>query len=157
MRQSMEKVQRDQESKRLQTEAAIQTATENVSRGGTSSSSSLSFVDDSKELTTDEKTTETKDEETFHPSLYIPGVVLLGFEPWQSSSSPIETTTAVCVEGDFEDLREAEVFQRQPHKWVVTTGTAHALRFLEVDASPQMFMDHTTTSYYSLMDLEYSF
>lgn len=160
MRQSMEKVQLDAESKRLKAEKIKQAE---VSCDGISPSVPARIEDpkylksQSTELAPEEAVSGTKDEDIFHPGLYVPGVVLLGYEAWQGSGLPGESSTSFEDTSDNEEYPTRETETPYNLEWIVTNGTARALRFLEIDASPRIFFDHTTTSYYSLLDMEYQF
>ena len=88
--------------------------------------------------------------------LYIPGIVLLAYEPWQTSDkSIIEDQTGAVDGADAVDVDP--VSARSPMSWRVTDGLASALNFLEMDASSRMAADHATTSYYTLLGLDYEF
>ena len=88
--------------------------------------------------------------------LYIPGIVLLAYEPWQASDQSIVGDQA-CGPDDVDAVDVDPVSARSPMSWRVTDGLASALNFLEMDASSRMAVDHATTSYYTLLGLDYEF
>ena len=94
--------------------------------------------------------------------LYIPGVVLLAYEPWRGSTSGRDESKSQTGETDMTgsvDIVDMAPTIRdlQSMSWRVTDGTTDALNFLEMDASSRMAMDHATTSYYTLLGMEYEF
>lgn len=87
--------------------------------------------------------------------LYIPGVVLLAYEPWKPSASGEDGPTERHI-GETDDDVEP-VLGGSIMSWRVTDGTTPALNFLEIDASSRMAVDHATTSYFSLIGMKYDF
>jgi len=104
-----------------------------------------------------------------HPTpLYIPGVVLLAYEPWQESSLHTTRVGDGVTEQMDQETETVEMgdsnlnafsFEMIPSRmsWRVTDGTAAALRYFEMDASSRMAVDHATTSYFAILGLEYKF
>jgi Lipase (class 3) len=112
-----------------------------------------------------ESTTTTPSVGTLNQSLYVPGVVLLGHESWRQGFSSEEKSEYPFCSQPREEYEKSE--HRAPimnysgalptRACMATDGKAHALRFLDLDASSRMFIDHTTKSYYRLLDMEYVF
>jgi hypothetical protein len=73
--------------------------------------------------------------------LYIPGRVLLVYNPWIGNDDEDDFTT------DPESI-----------SWMCTEtdGTAAVFRTLEVDG-PRLFTDHVTSSYFEALAMDYSF
>lgn len=163
--QAKNKVQQDAEQKRIQFENSKWRQTTETNKVPADTSAS---VDEVKPKASEPEESEdgatSRSNDAYHPHLYIPGVVLLGYEPWKgsrttSSAKPISDCCSLKEQQEDIQATEEDGVQRkkEPMKWIVTDGTTNVLRFLEMDASSRMFMDHTTTSYYSLLDMEYQF
>ena len=101
--------------------------------------------------------------------LYVPGVVLLAYRPWQGTTDPAKSDVVELETkqgDDSESIRNTDIesdyeiidadMAGPAMIWKVTDGTATALRFLELD-SMTMAMEHASTSYYSLLNLKYEF
>jgi hypothetical protein len=90
--------------------------------------------------------------------LYIPGRVILAFNPWltEDKDDAAETGGSFLskVSGGFSV--SATRSKRMPYKCTVVDGTATALRNFEIDGA-RMFTDHATSSYYELLGMEYSY
>ena len=73
--------------------------------------------------------------------LYIPGRVLLVYNPWQN-----------------EDTNSDETDESDAVAWrcIETDGAANVFRNIEFDG-PRPFADHMTTSYFRALDTEYDF
>ena len=75
--------------------------------------------------------------------LYVPGRVILVYEPWISGA-----------EADDPALHPTS--EKISAECTLVDGTAPALRCLEIDGI-RMFTDHLTSSYYEVMGMEYAF
>jgi hypothetical protein len=89
--------------------------------------------------------------------LYIPGRVILAFNPWITE----EKDDGTDFGGSF--LSTASVSfsvsaasKAKPYECTMVDGTAAALRNFEIDGA-RMFTDHLTSSYYELLGMEYSY
>ncbi|KAL3945800.1 MAG: hypothetical protein SGBAC_000072 [Bacillariaceae sp.] len=69
--------------------------------------------------------------------LFIPGTVYLSFNPW--------------VPAEKEENEEDEI----AWECVETDGTAAVFRYLELDGG-RMFMDHVTSTYYEVLNMDYN-
>ena len=89
------------------------------------------------------------DEEGDH-HLFVPGSVLVLYEPWSSKESP----TPICVneEDNSDQQPQQDAATSSPYNIIWTDGTATMLKGIEVGAGGNMVSDHLTTSYYRALD-----
>ena len=91
--------------------------------------------------------------------LYIPGRVILAFNPWITAEKKDDNTDSTegsflsTVSGTFS-LSESK--PRPYYECTMVDGTAPALRNFEIDGA-RMFTDHITSSYHEMLGMEYSY
>jgi Lipase (class 3) len=78
--------------------------------------------------------------------LFVPGRVLLVYNPWSSENTIDDDTDGSSVNGKGE----------KDWRCVETTGSSSVFQSLEVDGL-RCFTDHLTSSYYEAMGMEYKF
>ena len=100
------------------------------------------------------------DEEGDH-HLFVPGKVLVLYEPWSSPESHhICNSNSLCdkedsscpVKIDPKRQLQQDAVESSFYKMIQTDGTARMLKGLEVGAGGKLVSDHLTTSYYRALD-----
>lgn len=90
--------------------------------------------------------------------LFIPGIVMLANEQWHSPAEEVGENGDFLQGDKGKDEQEKRVETHQGFQWSVADAGADVLRFLEFDNFTfRMLTDHSTTSYYTLLDLKYEF
>jgi hypothetical protein len=90
--------------------------------------------------------------------LYIPGRVILAFNPWITEEKDDDTDYG----GSFLStsasggLSVSAASKPRPYECTMVDGAAAGLRNFEIDGA-RMFTDHLTSSYYELLGMEYSY
>jgi len=77
--------------------------------------------------------------------LFLPGRVLLVYNPWRGEKCETESPTCSTVRPECEEW-----------KCVETTGTSPIFHSLEIDGV-RCFTDHLTSSYFQVMGMQYQF
>jgi hypothetical protein len=89
--------------------------------------------------------------------LYIPGRVILAFNPWITEEKDDDTDSggsvlSTSVSGGFSVIAASKL---RPYDCTMVDGTAAALRNFDIDGA-RMFTNHLTSSYYELLGMECS-
>ena len=91
--------------------------------------------------------------------LYIPGRVILAFNPWITAEKKVDNMDSTgasflsTVSGSFSI---SDIKPRPYYECTMVDGTASALRNFEIDEA-RMFTDHITSSYHEMLGMEYSY
>eukprot|EP00797_Seminavis_robusta_P015913 Sro2383_g325620.2 (422) ;mRNA; r:3769-5034 len=103
-------------------------------------------------------TTETRiqSEDIVNHNLFIPGVVFLAYEPYSVLTTSDNARETLARDNTTTEANESSLAAQPCMSWILTDGHAPALQHLD-GLDSRMFVDHTTTAYYSLLDLEYIF